>query len=227
MNVTQNLVYFAYPKCASALVRQKLKLCNNNKYVYNDWDACDIEYCHVRPSIYINQQPTATFPIDYFTIIRNTYERLVSAYIYMREFQVVRRYHVRRTHFPVDQYQPFKTLSTFADFINMIYTNKDTFETIPMYWMFLPFDKYFKGLYDNPNMRFHVFDLSDMNTLTLFLQSHNIKLDMSKKINTSKHDHYASYYTDDLIAKVNEVYHYEIDKYQFTLSQHETQQSVV
>ena len=37
------LVYFAYPKCASSLVRDQLRLCHSEKwdntYVENDWDA--------------------------------------------------------------------------------------------------------------------------------------------------------------------------------------------
>ena len=207
-----NISYFAFPKCASELVRAQLKLKPNNKFIYNDWMACDINYCHANPKKYVtyleNQEDTPEY--IYFTVVRNTFERLVSAWSYLRKCAITVAYHPILKWRSTVQNQIFKDM-TFDEFIKRIYENRNNFDVLPMCWMYMPFDKYFDGVHE----KVKVFQISELDKLADFLQAHNIPFDYSKKINTTVHEHYSKYFTPELIDMVKEVYKWEIDKFEY------------
>jgi hypothetical protein len=101
---------------------------------------------------------------------------------------------------------PYKT---FEEFIYTIYENRDNLEKLPMCWMFMPFEKYFEGVLD----RLMIFQMTELEKVENLLSRYGVSLDTSKKVNTSKHDHYSTYYTSEMERMIYEVYKYEIDRF--------------
>lgn len=191
MFIRDDVVYFAFPKCGSDWVRRNFKMTEkvHNDYDENDWDACDINYCHVKPKTFINHHKLHSNTTTYTTVIRNTYDRLKSAYVFGM-----------RCRFP------YATDKTFTGFIDMIYENRYSFESMPMYWMYMPFENYFEGLED----KVEVYQLEDV---AVFCKKYS-DVTLNKRTNVtpdSLKDMY--YYTDDMIDKVQQVYQYEIKRF--------------
>lgn len=194
---TYPLIYFAFPKCATEWLRRELRLRPNNKFSPNGWEYCHINYTHVKPKTWLDHHQPDTSKFRMFTIVRNTYARLVSAWAYGKKLRL-----------------PYAKDKTFAEFIQMIYDKRDHFLNLPYCWMYMPFDMYFEGVIDNVN----VFHVEDLPSFIDFFQSHFQKRLKNYVVNKTAHDPIDSYYTPDLVEKVNEVYKYEILRFGFTMS---------
>ena len=195
----KNLVYFAFPKSGSELMRMHLNLNFglhwNNAFDPKKWDACSILYCHARPS----RTVFAALPSDsdvqqMFTVVRNTYARLVSAYNYIL----------------------IENKPNFDEFIQLIAdaVRDNRFESIPLCWMFMPFDLYFAGVID----QLHVLQLDNFDELDAFLSTYDIAPIQRKVVNGTLHDDYRTYYTNPLtVSAVQHVYAYEIERFGYKL----------
>lgn len=192
-----SLVYFGFPKCGSELMRKELNLKYDNKFSPKDWNACSLKYCHVKPSIHISK--LGNINQIYFTIVRNTYERLVSSWNFLKH---------KAPHRVYDKL-------SFEQFIGLIYENKNSFHLMTLCWMFMPFEMYFDKVENNLT----IFQLDDLHSVNEFLTSHGANpINTNKRINELSHDHYSTYYNDDLLKKVREVYAYEIEKFGYEFS---------
>lgn len=188
-----DLVFFAFPKCASEWVRNTLKLECGNHYDINNWEKCASDYCHVEPSRYVREHNIDINSVTMFAIVRNPYERLLSCYIY-----------------GVSQHLPYARDHTFYDFIKTIYDSRENLRRLPMHWMYLPVEQYFGQLTNT--VRF--FQMENLSQLCDFLKNnYDIDMDSSKKMNTTKHNDYHTYYNESMIYMVHEVYRYEINRF--------------
>lgn len=212
-NHKKTFVYFAFPKCGSEWVRAALNLEWKNNYKENDWDACDMSYCHVRPLRFIKHYAH----IKCVTLVRNTYERLVSAWNYgvQKQFDYVMVYDERHKN----KKKKKRTL-TFSEFIDRIYENRENFENIPMFWMILPVERYFEGVLDRITF-FKIEDENNHGSFSCFLKEMGENPEVLKKEglpkNSMKHDPHTSYYTDNIKRKVDAVYSYEINRFGYGL----------
>jgi hypothetical protein len=202
----------AFPKCGSDLMRTVLNLKYdkdwNNGFYADNWAKASPKYCHTKPDLFMSRLRRTMPPRDYnnlvpFTVVRNTYQRLVSSWAYLQGF------HIRNSIvFPE---------MTFGEFIELIFANRSNLSKLKMSWMFLPFELYFGELTE----RIAVLQLLDTSSIQKFLETNNINLgehDLSIATNKSDHRSYETYYTDpDILKKVNEIYKYEIERFGFTL----------
>lgn len=191
MKVSDKLVYFAYPKCASEWARKQLNLTWNNKYIARNWERCDIDYCHVKPLIFIKHHHIDLESVQLVTIVRNTYERLVSCWAFGRKLKFIHD-------------------SSFSNFINRIYAHRASLHRMQLYWMFMPVAQYFEGVLDK--VRF--FQMHDLCAFIDFMKKeHGVIIEDTTKTNTTDHEHYSTYYTPELKKKVDEMYAYEIERF--------------
>jgi hypothetical protein len=190
----RDLVYFAFPKCASEWMRKELGLWWRNIYDKNDWSKCDIDYCHIQPSRFLHEKRIhVNRRIVMFTIIRNTYDRLVSAW----------RYGIAEKH-------EYAASRTFREFIEWIYENRDRLTELQCCWMYLPMDVYFGG---DILGRMRVFQMDDLGALAVFLKDgYGISVNVDNVVNKSKKDADAVYDVE-MLAMVREVYSYEIERF--------------
>lgn len=190
----ENLVYFAFAKSASEWMRRELKLKKHlfaHKDYYN-WETCSLDYCHCRPQRYITSKNIGD-KHTLFTIIRNPYPRLVSCWAYGKKREQLYGY------------------ETFTEFITKIYENKNNLTVLPTCWMYLPFEQYFENVLD----KLKVFKLENIDECINYLdETHNIQV-KNYICNQSEHEHYSTYYTPDLINKVQEVYAWEIEHFNY------------
>ncbi len=186
-----NLVYFGFPKCASHWVQYELDIRGNN--IFSEmWDDCDIDYCHVKPSKYIQEKNIDIHNTLLISIIRNPFDRLVSSWIF-------------------GQKNFYSCNKTFEEFIYYINDNKNNLENIPFCWMFLPLEIYF-GKYIN-NIKF--FKIEELHEFINFIKNkYNIEI-KNYKVNETNHLHYSKYYNDNLIDIVKEIYNYEITRFNY------------
>lgn len=185
-----NLIYFAFPKCASHWVQYELEIRGNNLFK-EKWNDCDINYCHVNPILYIEKNNIDVNETFMFSIIRNPYERLVSSWIFGKN----------------NNY----SYKTFEEFIYNIENNKNNLLNLPFCWMFLPLDIYFGKYLDN--IKF--FKLEELDTFIHFMkEKYNIEI-RNYKVNESNHLHYSKYYTKNLINIVENIYNYEIKTFNY------------
>ena len=195
-------MYFAFPKCGSEMMRENLNLKRDENWIndYNpeNWDACPLLYCHARPSRIVASLESSETDIQMFTLTRNVYARLVSAYNYLI----------------IDDY--FDTNMTFDMFIQNIASavQNNRFESIPMCWMFAPFDLYFAGVID----QIKVFQLDDLDAVDAFLSIYNIEPLSREVINSKSHDDYRTFYTNpEIILAVQSIFAYEIERFGYKL----------
>lgn len=192
----RDLVYFAFPKCASEWMRNHLQLEWNNIFDDMDWSICDLNYCHVKPSRFIHETQLDVKNTTIFTIVRNTYDRLYSSWKYGHSRGLVYA----------------KDLS-FKEFIDMIYSHRDTFFELPLAWMYMPLDMYF-GSDLIPYV--HFYQMDQLQELADFLEnSFNLNVDPKNIINQSQYDSEEKY-DEDMLAKVKELYSYEIERFGYT-----------
>lgn len=189
----RDLIYFAYPKCASEWMREKLNLEWKNIYDENDWSLCDLTYCHVQPMRFLNEHGIDPSKATMITIFRNTYDRLYSCYVYGK---------TKELDYVKDM--------TFDQFVRWIYDNRHNLLRLPFCWMFIRVDQYFGELID----KIHFFHMEDLPELTRFLkENYDISIDSSEKVNATKHGSYIGCYDAEMIEMVNEVYRYEITRF--------------
>lgn len=186
----KSLVYFAYPKCASEFMRSRLKLKWNNTYDHRGWEHASIEYCHAKPRLFVEGKCIDINTHDLFTVVRNPFDRLVSLYTYFLE---------RSNDYPWIQ-------RTFKGFVTNIYNNRNNLESLPLYWMLLPVDKYFEGIID----RVQFFKIEKLGECFDWLSSKHDIFITNEKTNTSNHNHYSMYYDEETRKIVSKIYKYEI-----------------
>lgn len=199
-DVSCTIVYFAFPKCASEWVRDQLKLTWNIKVTSRcRWDDCDIGNCHVRPERFATHHNLDVDNTLFFTVVRNTFDRLVSAYNYISTWRM-----------------PFYKGKTFEQFVDMIYVNRSRLSTLQWAWMFLPVETYFGGLL--PYVRF--FQMDRLCDVAEFMRPHGVVMDPATKVNVSRvasSKPYSAYYTPKVEAKVREVYAWEIERFGYEM----------
>lgn len=186
-----NMIYFAFPKCASKWMQQELRLRPNNKYKPMLWDGCDMKYYHVRPLRYIQYHNVDRSKFTMFTIVRNTYDRLVSAWAYGVATNT------------------YAKGMTFAEFIEYLYVHRNNLLTLPYCWMFLPVEVYFDGVLQDIQF-FHMENLADC--AAYFRDKYKMRL-RDRVVNATKHQPYETYYTPKLVNMVKEIYGYEIERF--------------
>lgn len=190
------LIYFAFPKCGTKWLQQELKQRGNNRYSPL-WDNCDIGFFHIEPVRFLRHYNVCDVSsYTMFTIVRNTYARLVSSWEYGRRVN--------------NSYAKHKT---FEDFIAYLYANKDRLRSLPFCWMFLPVHIYFQGVLD----RVQFFQLESLDDFITFMEKEGGRKIRNYVVNANKHNPYESYYTPKIKAMVDEMYHYEIEKFSYTL----------
>lgn len=200
---TENLVYFAYPKSASEWMRHALKLLGTgitDKYSQFIWDECDIDYYHVQPKRWISHYGD-TF--EYFTVVRNTYARLVSCW-----------------RFGIEKNMPYaKGYTRFDLFIRHIHRLWSqqgwSHPHLKMKWMYLPIDIYFEGVID----KVRLFEMSNLEEVVGWLANKgvNTELPAGRIINGSCHRNYEQYYTKDMADLVYNMYKWEIDTFHYKI----------
>ena len=222
MFVTDKIIYFAFPKCASEWLRNVYNLKWNDDHVDNDWDACDLNFCHVRPTRFLNELVYSNKDIFIFSIVRNTFERLVSSY----------EYGIRKNM------EYAKKYDTFASFIENIHNSlekdKNNWMSFqknnPMAWMYMPVDLYFgKDLIN----KIHFYDIKDLSLIIKDLESKGkyASSDYNEIINANVYqkDLYSYYYNSDgsaindsqgrkIIDLINNVFEYEINRWNYNLT---------
>ena len=192
MFVLPALVYFAFPKCASEWMRYQLNLQWNN--IHGDgWDDCDIQYCHVRPSRFV-QYHALTGGVTLVSIVRNTYDRLHSSYAYAR--------HMGMSY----------AKGSFKEFVQIIFDHRGDLLSLPFAWMYLPVDLYFEGVLD----RTHFFQLEQLDSVAQFLGEHGIAVDLHRVNVTPNRREYRLDYDEEMIRQVQEVYAYELQRFGYT-----------
>lgn len=191
------LVYFAFPKCGSEFIRYSLNL----NWVLDcdplDWESGAIEYCHIRPQRFVEAYNLDWNVYKLFTIVRNPFERLVSCW-----------------HFFNLNIGPLLTdrFDTFDNFIREIYNYKHDMSSLPCHWFYMPLERYFDGVLNNVTF----FKLENINQCIDWLRK-NYSIDIeNKKVNTSTHDHYSTYYSPYMVELVKDMYKYEIEKFDYT-----------
>lgn len=187
----------------------------NNTFVKDDWEACDLMYCHVKPSkllAYLQENRKDDCELCYFTIVRNTYERLVSSWMFLQQMYIATEIHPRTRR--VIKRVPAFEICTFDEFIRNIGKHCDALQTLPFSWMYLPFEKYFEmdaQILD----KLHVFDLSRLDDVGKFLKEYGFYLETKKIVNSTRHNHYSTYYNEELRKIVETVYAYEIKRFKY------------
>lgn len=194
--IQSSLIYFAFPKCASEWMRKELRLQWRNIYDANDWAKCDIAYCHVQPSRFLQEKCVNVDGVIMFTIVRNTYDRLASAW----------RYGVAQKH-------SYALGRTFKEFITWIYEHRDDLTMLPFCWMYLPMDVYFgRELLD----KIRVFQMDKLDELTAFLKgNYGISVNTGNIVNKTLYD-VDIVYDSEMMHMVYAVYSYEIDKFGYS-----------
>lgn len=199
------LVYFAFPKCGSEFIRYSLNLnwiIESDPY---DWDNCSINYCHIRPNRFISENKINIKEHVIFSIVRNPFERLVSCW----HFFILRLGTILSDRF-----------GTFENFVNEIYNHKNDMSSLPCYWFYMPMENYFDGILNDVLF----FKLENISQCIDWLQE-NFSIEIeNKKINVSSHDHYSTYYTPEMIEKVNIVFNYELARFDYTFDVPEVSQ---
>ena len=189
-----DLIYFAFPKCGSELMRKHLALTWDNKYA-NKWDDCSLLYCHVRPSRAVACPEFAGMQM--FTVVRNTYARLVSSYNYLLVQRLIKN-------------------TSFDAFIESIaIASRDgKFESLPFCWMFAPFDLYFDGVID----RMRVFQLDALDEVDAFLSPFGVASVPRKVVNSRPHAPFRTFYSNPkTVTTVELVYAYEIERFGYKM----------
>lgn len=191
-----DLVYFAFPKCASEWMRKELDLWWRNIYNVDDWAKCDIDYCHIQPSRFLREKDVNLENAVIFTIVRNTYDRLASAW----------RYGVAEKH-------AYAAEKTFKQFIGDIYANRDDLTKMQHCWMFLPLDVYFgKDLIE----KVRVFHIDKLEELECFLKDgYGLVVNKDNIVNKTGHQA-ATMYDQEMVDMVNQVFKYEIERFGYT-----------
>lgn len=199
MKVDQHpLVYFAFPKCASEWMRKELGLKKHlNRHLdYYNWNTCGINYGHCKPYRYL-QHNNIDDTYTLLTLVRNPFDRLVSCWAYGQKRQRI------------------YSDKSFAEFIDDIYTHRSSLNELPCSWMYMPFEQYFEGVID----KVIVFKTENITECISFLKDRfGIEVN-NYAYNTSEHDHYSTYYTDDMRRKVEEVYAWEIQRFGYTFEE--------
>lgn len=190
------LIYFAFPKCASEWMRRELRLRPNNKFSPNGWHYCHIGYAHVQPRRWLAEHQIDPSQARMFTIVRNTYARLVSAYAYGRKVGL-----------------PYAKDKSFSEFIDMIYEHRHCFTDLPYSWMYMPFETYFEGVQDQVEVYF----VEDLSLLIDFFHTQYGKKLKNYVVNRTPHDPVASFYDETTLPKVQEVYAYELHRFHFQM----------
>lgn len=192
MFVNSTLIYFAFPKCASEWMRYQLGLEWNDLHDIHDWSKCDLHYCHVQPQRFIREcgvRDDATL----ITIVRNTYDRLASAYAYGSAKSLA------------------YATGTFREFIERIHAHRHDLASLPMAWMYLPVNEFFGDLTE----RIKFFQMDNLGELAHFLQGQGVRpqIDTGYKINQTPRDNHGCVYDEDMVRMVQEVYAYELQTF--------------
>ena len=191
-----NLIYFAFPKCASEFIREELKLDWDNVFDDYVWDKCSDKYCHIRPALFVEKNNVDLRKYTMFTLVRNPFDRLVSSW-----------------HFGLKKKSPFfLNYRSFKAFIQDIYDHRNELHTMPYSWMYMPADKYFDGVFD----KVQFFKVENMEECLDWLRTKwgiNIQ---NRVTNSTHHEHYSKYYDPEMRAMVARMFKYEIVKFGYT-----------
>lgn len=188
------IIFIHIPKCAGSSLRLAIK--------ENDPNAIMLE--HTSYIDLLKKYPNKTKNYLIFTIVRNTYDRLVSLYHYHKQNFHLPCFNNERliTLFskPFDeclQSEGFKLYWT----VNQIYWIKDQNNQIP---------KKINIFYLNTNLQEEINKLLLINNISLNLQI--------PYTNTSKHKNYESYYNKELVEYVKIHNKEEIEYFNFNIS---------
>lgn len=194
---TAPLVYFAFPKCASELIREALESHieepTNNEYDKDVWSQCDINYHHVKPSRFLEHHQNLMVGHTIMTTIRNPYDRIVSAFVYLKKHKLTK-------------------CANFKKFVHTQHTafTNNTFQSLPLCWMYMPFEMYFEGIDLGKMVVFKSENLAEMSD---YLANHNILLDHKRFINTTRHNDYNTFYDDVTRKLVQNMFMCEIQRF--------------
>lgn len=189
-----NMIYFAFPKCGTKWLQQELRQRGNNRYSPL-WDDCDIGFYHVEPMRFIRTYQIDTSKHVLFTIVRNTYARLVSSWAYGQKVG-----------------NSYAKYDTFDRFVEYLYANKNRLRSLPFCWMFLPVDMYFQGVLDQVMF----FQLENLDELIQYVHEHAKKTLTNRVVNANAHKPYQTYYTPKSKLMVDEMYAYEIERFNYS-----------
>ena len=180
-------------------MRTELRLKWNNTFDPLNWSKADIEYAHVMPRKFISHHQVNLQTTQCITIVRNTYDRLVSCWSYGRKHSLS------------------YALPTFDAFIRSIHSNRANLQVLPLWWMFAPIDKYFEGV---PLDKIRFFDTNNLYSVLDYLKSRKLESPTSiQKTNSTIHNHYSSYYTPELVSMVQQVYAWELQRFKYRFDQ--------
>ena len=186
------IIFIHIPKNAGSSVRYSILL--------NDPNA--INSSHKSYIDLLKEYPIETKNYLIFTIVRNTYDRLVSLYHYIKT-------NLDQPHFNTDNYtttfiKPFneciKSLNfrLFADHVGQLSWIRDIENIIPR----------------NINIFYHDSNFQEEINKLLFSNNINLILDIPK-LNSSKHENYINYYDSELIEYVKKLFKDEIKYFNF------------
>lgn len=226
-------IYFAFPKCASDWVRHAYMLKCNNKFDKVQWHRCDKAYCHVAPEIFLREhglEPTSVmnYPLPMFSTIRNTYDRLASAW----QFGVNQRSFFNYATIPIHSTFPKFIASVCAKVIAarerssnssnssecaMIFEELVREAGADMAWMYMPANLYFNSVLDQ--VCFYRSDTELAEFVDHLQVHHNVGIrcgsTTTKIVNASRYDRSKIYYTPEMIQAVQEAFAYEIQRWNF------------
>lgn len=219
-------VYFAFPKCASDAVRQHLKrhykiragkdpICNQFT-AFGVWEDFPVNYFHCSPARFLASEVLREngMMLPKVTVVRNVYARLLSCWTFLRHNMDVRTFVFRAT---------FDTFPQFIKTIGLLHVENEDGQcmgALPMYWMYMPFERYFGAVKDDLTHVFFVERLDDfsvfMDSLVVSSATATATFDPTIRTNTSKHDAaFQQYYTPEMRSVVDRVYAYEIKRFGF------------
>lgn len=188
------IIFIHIPKCAGSSVRQAI--------IENDSNAISLE--HTSYITLLEEYPNETKNYLIFTIVRNTYDRLVSLYHFIKENLHLDCFNSNNyiTLFskPFDECIQSEEFKTYFP-LNQIFWIKDKDNQIP---------KKINIFYYNTNLR------EEINKLLL---KNNIDLNLDlPNINIGKHKNYESYYNNELVEYVKIHNKEEIEYFNFNIS---------
>jgi hypothetical protein len=175
-------------------MRRGLKLTKwNNKFVAADWTRCDPAYCHVRPARFVELHGGLA-DHTLFTVVRNPFDRLVSAWAYGAKYEP----------------RMWPGVETFPEFVRMLHANRHDLGRVPMCWMAMPYEAYFAGVID----RVRVFRMEALDEAAAFVkEALGVELRADVRVNATVHAPWQTYYDDDLRRLVAEMYAWEIARW--------------
>jgi len=196
------LVFIHIPKCAGFSIRTTLKL--------HDKDIIDLPHTSYRELLKKYRKEIENYTI--FTVVRNTYGRLLSLYLYIDKFKKLPQF---QSPFYDDLFK-----KSFIDFLKDERVNEEF--TINQNCGDLHYCKYIgqiEWIIDESgvipeNINIIKYSNNLEKDINLLLFKKNLKISLPNLNNTS-HSHYSNYYNDNTITLINTKFKKEINEFNF------------